>query len=206
MKKLLELKKNMKSKLPTFSRKDSHKKAKLGDKWRRPKGLQNKMRLQKRAHKKIVKTGYGTPADLRDRTNVGLRIVNVSTKKEIETITKEEAVVISSKVSKKTLVELLEFCESKKVFVENIKDVPKKIKEIKDAFTAKKLVKNDKLSSRTAKKAALDKKSKAEKDKAEKAKAEKENKNKKSDDKLENKIDDKDKEKKEKDKILTKKL
>ena len=33
-------------KKPTFSRTDSHKKKRLGIKWRRPKGIQNKRRLQ----------------------------------------------------------------------------------------------------------------------------------------------------------------
>ena len=41
---LLELRRAMKRKKPDFIRQDSHKKAGLGAKWRKPKGIHSKMR------------------------------------------------------------------------------------------------------------------------------------------------------------------
>lgn len=196
MKILLELKKKLKSKLPKFTRKDSHKKARIGtDKWRKPKGITNKMRLQLRPHKRIVKTGYRTPKQVRDLNNVGLRVVNVCSIKDIEKInSKEEAVMISSRVSKKTKVDLLELCVSKNISIENVKDAAKELEKIKSDFANKKSSKKKISDSRTAKKEAILK-----------AKA-KESKTKTKDEKSEVEKDSaeaKESAKKEKDKILT---
>ena len=43
--KSLELRKDIKKKKPTFLRQDGHKKKRLGNKWRRPTGTDNKVRL-----------------------------------------------------------------------------------------------------------------------------------------------------------------
>lgn len=44
-----------------FIRQDAHKKAKLKNLWRKPKGLHNKMRLQKKGYRRLPKVGMGTP-------------------------------------------------------------------------------------------------------------------------------------------------
>ena len=43
-KKLLELRKKIKGKKPNFIRQDAHKHKRLARKWRKPKGIQSKMR------------------------------------------------------------------------------------------------------------------------------------------------------------------
>lgn len=172
MKILLELKAKLKSTLKRFTRKDSHKKVRVGDsKWRKPKGITNKMRLQKRGHKRIVKTGFGTPATLRDTNKKGLRSVLISNMKDLETIdSKIESVIISGKVSKKNRLVLLQTCIDKKIVVDNV-DPAKKIAEIKNAYDNKVKGKKDKVKVRQDKKAALDVKEKkaAEKKAAKKA-------------------------------------
>jgi len=200
MKALIEIKKKIQSKLPKFSRKDSHKKSRLGTKWRKPKGLQNKMRLQKRAHKPIVKSGYGTPASLRHTDDKGLRSITVSSMKMLKTIdAKIESVVVSKSVSKKTLAEMLQYCIDNKITVDNL-DASKKVAEIKKAYDEKKKAKSDKVKARDAKKAELDKKSKEAEKKAKEAEKEvtKEEKEEKAEEKAKE-------EKKEKDKVLTSK-
>ena len=49
---LLEFRKKIKAKKPNFIRQDAHKKGEIKKKWRRPKGLQSKMRLHKRGYRK----------------------------------------------------------------------------------------------------------------------------------------------------------
>jgi hypothetical protein len=44
-----------------FLRQDAHKKVKLGNKWRKPKGWQNKVRLSKKSYRKMPRPGYGSP-------------------------------------------------------------------------------------------------------------------------------------------------
>ena len=63
MKELLELKKKIKKKKPNFTRQETHKKSKLKKKWRRPKGIQSKLRLNKRA----IKRGFQKAMALQER-------------------------------------------------------------------------------------------------------------------------------------------
>lgn len=195
MKKLLELRKKIKSKSPKkFSRKDSHKKVRIGDKWRKPKGLQNKMRLHLKSHKVIVKPGYRTPVLTRDLNQDGLKIVNISSLKQLELInSKEESIMISSKVSVKTKLGLINACITKKIVVENVKDLSKETEKINSDFENKKKSKQKTISSRKTKKESVAKKTEK---KTEKKKSEV-----KEDDKAK-----KDAVKKEQDKILTSKV
>ncbi|MBR9675780.1 hypothetical protein GOV05_02115 [Candidatus Woesearchaeota archaeon] len=196
VKKLLDLKKKMKKKLPSFTRKDSHKKKKISrGGWRSPKGLHNKMRLQRRGHKRIVKTGYRTPISIRGLNSQGLRIMCVSNLDEIRNINAEkECVEISSTVSKKKLIEMLGIAKTKKIVVLSYKDVSEKIEELEKSFESRKLEKKKKLTSRTKKK-----EEKAKKVEEESKKEEKEKEVDGGDE--EKKVE----EKKEKDKLLTKK-
>lgn len=199
MKKLLEIKKKIKSKLPTFSRKDSHKKVRIGSKWRKPKGIQNKMRLQLRAHKKIVKAGYRTPNSLRHLTDEGMNVISVSNLKELEKVnSKEDVVIISSSVSNKTRLSMIEFALSKNIKIENLRDAKKKAEKIKADYQSRKETSQKIISSRKAKKEKLESVKKKE-DKKEDKKAEKDETKEAKDEK---KVTE---EKKEKNKVLTKK-
>ena len=58
---LLQLRKRIKAKKPNFVRQDSHKQKEVKKKWRKPKGMQSKMRLKKKGYRKSVSIGYGSP-------------------------------------------------------------------------------------------------------------------------------------------------
>ncbi|KAF5413836.1 MAG: 50S ribosomal protein L32e [Candidatus Methanogaster sp.] len=60
-KRLLNTRKQQKSKKPTFKRTDSHKKKKLDVNWRRPRGLQSKLRRRFASKGAVVQVGYGSP-------------------------------------------------------------------------------------------------------------------------------------------------
>jgi len=47
---LIEIKKDMKSKKPNFARRNYNTKPRISNGWRKPKGLQNKMRLNKKGY------------------------------------------------------------------------------------------------------------------------------------------------------------
>lgn len=217
MNKLSDLKKKLKKKMPSFKRKDNHKKIRLGDSWRKPKGLQNKMRLQVNGHRAIVKNGYRTPRLLRGMSNKGLNICRISCMKDIKALDpKKDAIVVSSKLSIKKLLTLLPKLAEEKFSVLNFNDVSKKIDEIKKKQENAKKEKEKTLADRKKKKEALAKEKKDSKNKeadnkkqeedktetkkelTEEQKAEREKKKKEILDKIK-------KEKKDNEKILTKK-
>ncbi len=207
---LLNVKKEMKKKAPKFVRTDAHKKAKLEGKWRKPKGLQNKMRLQKKGYRRIVKSGYGTPASLKGVSADGKKRVLVSNIKELEALNpKEHVAVISSTLGAKKKIALLEKCKSKGVDVFRVKDAEKKISELKSRFEERKNRNREAREEKTKKKKTLEetlkgKKTKKKQEEKKKVGAEEEKKTEKTE--KESREDIEKKQKEEKDKIITKKL
>jgi large subunit ribosomal protein L32e len=72
MKALLELRKKLKSKKPSFIRHDAHKKARVSAIWRRPRGRHNKMRLSRKGYAVRRSTGYGSPVAVEGLSREGL--------------------------------------------------------------------------------------------------------------------------------------
>lgn len=60
-KEMLELRKKISRHRPSFIRQESWKYFKLSESWRKPKGIDNHQRKQKKGWPKIVRAGYGGP-------------------------------------------------------------------------------------------------------------------------------------------------
>lgn len=93
-KKLLKARKRV----PKFRRQESWRYKRISKSWRRPKGLDNKMRLEKRGVPARVKIGYRTPRRTRGVHPSGLGPVWVSNVSQLEQVGEDKIVVISSKV------------------------------------------------------------------------------------------------------------
>jgi large subunit ribosomal protein L32e len=200
VKESLKSKASMKKKLPKFSRQSSHKKKRLGTKWRRPKGLHSKVRLQFRSRKKIVKIGYGTHKELKHVNKQGLKETLVHNLKDIEKIdAKAEGILIAKGVGLKNRIEMVREAIKKNIVIINVKKPEEFLKRIDDGIKKKKEEKTEKKKEKEEKKKELEKKAeeKKKKESAEKGKEEK-------DDELTEKVK-KEEDKKEKDKALTKK-
>ncbi len=175
---------------PSFIRQDSHKKKKLGKKWRRPKGLHSKMRLQKKGYRVIVKPGYGKP-NKEKKLLKGLQAVVIHNVKELEVIDeKKQGIIISSKVGNRKKVEIMNQAEKRKIEILNIKSIKEYLDLLKQKFEKRKEEKEEKKK----------KKEQKRKEKPKKDKKKEEKKTEQTDEEEKKKI-----EKKEKDKILTKK-
>ena len=189
--KLLKQRKATKAKKPEFTRQDSHKKARINSAWRRPKGIQSKMRLGKAGYKKRLKIGYGSPKAVKGLSAEGLVPVRVESLADLKVIVEGQGALISSSVGQKKRAEIAKRANDLGIKILNIKDVSKYIKEVSKRMQEKK-----------------EKKQKAMKDK-EKKREEKEKKAKeKKEEDLAEKLTDEEKkeqEKKERDKVLTKK-
>lgn len=193
IKRLLDLRKKIKRKKPKFSRQDAHKKKSLGYKWRRPKGLHSKMRMQKKGYKRIVKKGHGSPVSVKGFNEEGLKKVMIFNEEGLKNIdNKTQGAIISSRVSLKNKIDILQEAEKNKVKILNIKDTVGFIKEIKEKREKAKEEKEEKKKEKEDKKKAAAKKKEKEEKKGVEEKV----------------LDDEEKkkeEKKEKDKLLTKK-
>ena len=191
MKQLIELKKQMKKKRPKFVRSVAHKIKRISSKvWRKPKGLQNKMRLSKSGHRKSVSIGFRSPASVRGLTKEGIKPIIVYDIKSLENIDKEKQGVILGKTGMKKRALLIKKAESLGIRIFNIGNVGESLKNIDDKIKRRK-----------------EKKTQREKRKTEKAKEKKkkEKEKPKLDEKIEKEATKKEKEKRELDKLLTKK-
>jgi large subunit ribosomal protein L32e len=76
-KRLMRVKKNISKKRPKFSKFESWRLVRLKDYWRRPTGIDNKMRQKRKGWPKSVKVGYGSPRAVRDLHPSGMEEVAV---------------------------------------------------------------------------------------------------------------------------------
>ena len=121
MKKSLELRKSIKSKKPGFAMQNSGRLKRLDNKWRKPKGIDSKMRL-KYAKRKMVSPGYGSPKDVKGLDSLGLEPVLVHNIADLEKLEKNQTVVIASSVGKRKKINIVEACAEKKLTISNLKN------------------------------------------------------------------------------------
>jgi large subunit ribosomal protein L32e len=164
-KELLELRKSMKAKKPKFLRSSCKIKARVSNNWRKPKGLQNKMRLNLKGYRVTVNPGYGSPIAVKHLDyKTGLLPVRVSNKNELEKIDiKTQGIIIASTVGARKKLEIINIAEEKNIII------IQNAKKIKDAIANKLDKKRKAKAVKIEKKKAKDKKQK----KAEKKKEEK---------------------------------
>jgi len=189
-KELLGLRKKIKDKKPTFIKQDVHKRKKLAKHWRKPKGLQSKMRLKLNGYRRSVTPGWGSPKEVYGLDRSGLKIIKISTITELNKLNpQEEGALISSTVGLKKKTEIIKKAKEKGITLLNIKDSDKWLKDTADKLEKKKQEKNKKQEKKAEKKKETEKKEKKEEKLAEKLTEE----------------EKKQQEKEEKDKLLTKK-
>lgn len=168
-----------------FIRKDIHKKKRLQEVWRRPKGITNKSRLRRAGHAPCVRPGYGTKASDRGKNKQGLMIISVATIEQLKKINPKTQAALLTGVGKKRKMELISEAEKLKITLINFNS--KMYKENAEKFLAEKKKDSEKKKETKKDEEAL-KAKKSEEKKEEQSEEEK-----------------KKQEKEEKDKILTKK-
>ncbi|MCD6458190.1 MAG: 50S ribosomal protein L32e [Thermoproteales archaeon] len=98
---LLKIRTLMKMKKPRFIQMNSWYLARLGDKWKRPKGLDNKIKREKKGFPARVKIGYRKPKLVRGFHPCGMVEALVHNAKELVDLNPDiHAIRISSRVGK----------------------------------------------------------------------------------------------------------
>lgn len=120
MKHALAVKTTLRRKAPRFTRQDAHKKKRLGWTWRKAKGLQSKVRLRLKHHKRVVKTGYGTPVLVKNSTVKGVFPVRVYNENEVSKLKQGQGAIIAAGTSIKTKMAIIDACAKAGLPVMNI--------------------------------------------------------------------------------------
>lgn len=119
-----------------FLKRDSSRFSKFGkkrkkmQKWKRPKGRDNKMREKRRGYPVVVSVGYKQSKETRKKIN-GKSPVRVLSVKEVKSLNKENVVIIGN-VGKKKKMEIAKIAEEKGIEILNL-NVKKFLKEKKEA-------------------------------------------------------------------------
>ena len=91
-KRLLKVRKRINKKRPHFKRFESWRFVRLKDQWKKPRGIDNKMRTELQGWPKSVKIGYRGPAAVRGLHSSGMEEVMVWNVKDVEKVDPETQV------------------------------------------------------------------------------------------------------------------
>ena len=135
---LLKKRKQQKRKKPDFKRQEWFRLKTLGEKWRRPRGKQSKLRRHMKGRGFIPSPGYGSPKAVRGFHPCGLKEILIHNLKEIETVNqKSECIRIAKAVGRKKRIEIVKIVKEKKIKVLNPQRAEKPKKKIKKKETKK---------------------------------------------------------------------
>jgi large subunit ribosomal protein L32e len=146
-------------KKPNFIRQEAKKHKRLAQVWRKPKGRHSKLRLKRRGKAKMVSVGYRAPEEVRGLFKGNIQQVLVSKPEHLKFIKKGEVAVLK-KTSNKNRLEILLEAKKLNIQVINFPHLDKKIAQIKESLSSKKI----------AKKLKVDKKAKKEEEEKKKSK------------------------------------
>lgn len=103
-----------------FKRQGSSNHKRVKDSWRKPKGIDSKIRKEKKGKPDLVKVGYRKPKSERGLHPSGYREVLVHNSQEVDQVDPEtQAIRIASAVGKRKRLKILESAEEKGIKVLN---------------------------------------------------------------------------------------
>ena len=152
IKTLLSLKKKMRSVKPKFRRQEAHRRKRIARSgWRRPKGVQSKLRRYHKSKGERVRVGYRTPREVRGVLANGKKPMVVNNVAEMEALdTKTYVAILSSRVGMRKRVELVKLAIKKGIEILNV-DVKTYDADVKKKLAARKEKRKARIAKRTKK-------------------------------------------------------
>src|SRR3989304_7927744 len=131
--KALHMRKRAKNKKPEFKRSESWRYVRVKENWRRPRGLDNKMRRKIKGWPPTVSAGYRGPKVARGLHPSGYREVLVYNTEDLKKIdSKLQVARIAHTVGKRKRANIIAEARTKKIIILNIKQVREKAEEEKE--------------------------------------------------------------------------
>jgi large subunit ribosomal protein L32e len=113
-KRLMELRKNMNRKRPSFRRVESWRYKRVKDSWRKARGIDSKTRKKKKSGVKSPTIGYRGPKKVRSLHPSGYEEVRISTLDDLTNLNKNKhALKISGKLGAKKRIVLTDYCQKR---------------------------------------------------------------------------------------------
>lgn len=119
-KRLLKQKKKKNSRKPEFKRQEWYKTVSLGEKWRKPKGINSKQKIGIKARGKTPRTGFGSPKLVKGLNKFGFQDVRVFNTNDLQRLDpKKNSVLIAAGVGGKKRAEIIKKAEGLKLRITN---------------------------------------------------------------------------------------
>jgi large subunit ribosomal protein L32e len=136
--KALQLRERVKKKKPSFVRPESWRYKRLSESWRRPRGLDNKMRRKIKGWPPTVNVGYRGPKATRGLHPSGYKEVLVYNTGDLKKIDpKTQAARIAHTVGKRKRAKILVEARKKKITILNLREVKEVVEEEKELIEEK---------------------------------------------------------------------
>jgi len=120
-KRLMEVRKNINKKRPSFRRVESWRYKRVKDPWRKARGIDSQTRMKTKSGVRSPGKGYRGPKKVRGIHPSGYEEVRVETIKDLENLNnKKHAIKISSKLGTRKRIALIDYCNRKGFKVLNI--------------------------------------------------------------------------------------
>ncbi len=168
--KVLRLRAKVKKKKPDFVRQESWRYDRLKENWRRPKGIDNKMRRKIKGWPPTVNVGYRGPKAVRGLHPSGYEevfVYNVEDLKKVDP--KTQAVRIAHTVGKKKRMQILQEAKKRKIMILNLSEAKEEAKKVSSKEIEKTEVKEREEKEEKVEEAAEKEKSKAKRRRAKKS-------------------------------------
>jgi len=119
--KLIDLRKKIKSKRPSFRRVESWRYKRVTDSWRKARGIDSRTRIKSKSGVKSPSAGYRGPKKVRGIHPSGYTEVRVETIAEIEGLNpKNQAIKISSKLGARKRIALIDYAQVRNFKILNL--------------------------------------------------------------------------------------
>lgn len=129
---LLELRKKMNKKRPSFRRVESWRYVRVKDSWRKARGIDSQTRQKTKTGVKSPSVGYRTPKKVRGMHPSGYEEVRVNNLKELENLnlnSKTHAIKISRRLGSKKRLELIDWAQKRNFKILNVGISAKEMEE-----------------------------------------------------------------------------
>ncbi len=136
-KRLMELRKNIDKKRPTFRRVESWRYKRVKDSWRKARGIDSQTRKKTKSGVKSPTVGYRGPKKLRGLHPSGYEEVRVTNIDDLKNLSnKKHALKISGKLGAKKRISLIDYCQKRGFRILNLGISQKEIESLEKMVEA----------------------------------------------------------------------